>query len=65
MWTQIVGKVRLARAPMVNHWWNVSLYVHRAVSTAAIPDGQRMFDVEFDFVEHWLMIRSSKGATRS
>ena len=62
MWTQIVGKVRLARAPMVNHWWNVSLYVTaRGLTTSAIPDGPGVFDLEFDFVEHRLTIRSSDG----
>ena len=62
MWTQIVGKVRLARAPMVNHWWNVSMYVTaRGLTTSAIPDGQRVFDLEFDFVEHQMMIRCSDG----
>ena len=62
MWTQIVGKVRLARAPMVNHWWNVSFYVTaRGLTTSAIPDGDRVFDLEFDFVLHRLTIRSSDG----
>jgi hypothetical protein len=62
MWTQIVGKVRLSRAPTVNHWWNVSFYVTaRGLTTSAIPDGHRVFDLEFDFVEHRLMIRSSDG----
>jgi len=62
MWTQIVGKVRLARTPMVNHWWNVALYVTaRGLTTSAIPDGQRVFDLELDFVEHRLVIRCSDG----
>jgi len=62
MWAQIAGKVRLARAPVVNHWWSVALYVTaRGLTTSAIPDGQRVFDMEFDFVEHRLMIRSSDG----
>jgi hypothetical protein len=62
MWTQIVGKVRLARAPMVNHWWSVVLYVTaRGLTTSTIPDGDRVFDLEFDFVEHRLIIRCSDG----
>lgn len=64
MWTQIVGKIRLARAPMINHWWQVPLYVTpRGLSTSAIPHGGALFDVEFDFVEHRLRIRSSDGRT--
>ncbi len=62
MWAQIVGKIRLARAPIVNHWWNVVLYVTaRGLTTSAIPDGHRVFDLEFDFVEHRLVIRCSDG----
>jgi Family of unknown function (DUF5996) len=62
MWTQVVGKVRLSRAPLVNHWWSVVFYVTaRGLTTSAIPDGQRVFDLEFDFVEHRLMIRCSDG----
>lgn len=66
MWTQVVGKVRLARAPMVNHWWQVPLYVSaRGLTTTAVPDGARSFEVEFDFVEHRLHVRASDGAARS
>jgi Family of unknown function (DUF5996) len=66
MWTQIVGKIRLANAPMVNHWWQVPLYVSaRGLTTSAIPHGQRLFDIEFDFYEHQLRIRDSNGAQRS
>lgn len=62
MWTQIVGKVRLARAPMVNHWWQVPLYVSpRGLTTSSMPHGRRLFDMEFDFVDHQLLIRSSDG----
>lgn len=62
MWTQIVGKVRLAHAPMVNHWWQVPLYVSpRGLSTSAIPVGTGSFDVEFDFVDHVLSVRVSDG----
>jgi len=62
MWAQIVGKIRLANAPMVNHWWQVPLYVSaRGLSTSAIPHGSELFDIEFDFVDHKLHMRSSTG----
>ena len=65
MWTQIVGKVRLALTPKVNHWWNVPLYVSsRGLTTSPIPHGARVFEIEFDFVEHKLCIRVSDGKTR-
>ena len=49
MWTQIVGKVRLAHAPLLNHWWQVPLYVSpRGLTTSAIPSGTDSFDMEFD-----------------
>ena len=60
MWTQIVGKTRLALSPPQNHWWQVPLYVTpRGLSTSPIPFGNRTFDVEFDFVGHQLAIRKS------
>src|SRR5947209_18330841 len=66
LWTQIVGKVRLARAPMINHWWQVPLYVtSRGLTTSPIPDGARTFQIDFDFIEHRLIIRTSDGATES
>jgi len=66
MWTQIVGKVRLALAPPVNHWWQVPLYVGaRGLVTTAIPYGDRSFEMEFDFVDHVLAIRTSGGDTRT
>src|ERR1700754_2344900 len=65
MWTQIVGKIRLVHAPMVNHWWQVTLYVSpRGLTTSAIPCEAGVFDIEFDFVEHWLHVRSSDGGAR-
>lgn len=65
MWTQIVGKIRLAHAPMVNHWWQATLYVSpRGLTTSAIPSGAGVFDIEFDFIEHRLHIRSSDGEAR-
>lgn len=66
MWMQIVGKTRLALAPAENHWWHVVLYVSaRGLNTSAIPYGTRSFDVEFDFIDHRLVARTSGGATRS
>ena len=65
MWTQIVGKTRLARAPMENHWWQVAMYVTpRGLTTSAIPYGEQTFAVDFDFVDHTLWVRTSGGATR-
>lgn len=53
MWMQIVGKVRMASAPLVNHWWQATLYVTpRGLTTSAVPYRDGAFDVEFDFVEH-------------
>lgn len=66
MWTQIVGKVRLAHSPLINHWWGVTCYVSpRGLTTSTIPFGSEAFDIEFDFIEHQLLIRSSAGSTRA
>ncbi len=66
MWTQVVGKIRLAAAPMINHWWQTALYVSpRGLTTSSIPHGQRLFDLEFDFINHLLRIRTSDGEQRS
>lgn len=55
MWTQIVGKVSLALTPLVNHWWNVPLYVtSRGMSTSLIPYRDKPFELWFDFLEHQL-----------
>jgi hypothetical protein len=65
MWTQIVGKVRLAHAPLLNHWWQVTLYVSpRGLTTGAIPHPGGLIDLELDFVEHVLRLRSSDGGER-
>jgi hypothetical protein len=65
MWTQIVGKIRLAHAPMVNYWWQVTFYVTpRGLTTSAIPYRTGAFDIEFDFVGHRLLIRVSDGSRR-
>src|SRR4051794_13533765 len=65
MWTQIIGKVRMAHAPLVNHWWQAALYVSpRGLTTSAVPHASGAFDVEFDFVDHQLRIRTSDGGGR-
>ena len=64
MWTQIIGKVRLALMPLQAHWWNVPLYVSaRGLSTAAMPYGDEFLEIEFDFVRHELLFRLSTGAS--
>ncbi|HZS95246.1 MAG TPA: DUF5996 family protein [Terriglobales bacterium] len=66
MWTQIVGKIRLALAPHVNHWWQVPLYVNSCgLTSSAIPYAGRTFEVQFDFVEHQLVITVSDGQINS
>jgi hypothetical protein len=66
MWTQIVGKTRLALAPMENHWWQIALYVTpRGLTTSAVPYGERSFAIDFDFIDHMLWLRTSDGATRA
>src|SRR5215475_8429526 len=65
LFTQIVGKIRLARTPWLNHSWHVTLYVTtRGLSTLPIPDGARDFEIEFDFIDHLLRISTSDGETR-
>jgi hypothetical protein len=66
MWTQIVGKIRMARTPAVNHWWHTTLYVtSRGLTTSPIPDGGRTFQIDFDFIDHKLEIAASDGRTES
>jgi hypothetical protein len=66
MMTQVVGKVRLACAPMVNHWWQATLHVTaRGLTTSATPHGSRTFQIDFDFVDHVLRVRVSDGRERS
>jgi hypothetical protein len=62
LWTQVVGKVRMVNTPLVNHWWNVPLYVDaRGLTTSLIPYGARAFEVRFDFVDHALVITTTDG----
>ena len=65
MWTQIVGKIALAQAQPINHSWAVALQITpRGLSTRTLPHGRRAFTMEFDFIDHRLAIRESRGATR-
>jgi hypothetical protein len=62
MWSQMVGKVRLARAPFQNHWWHVPLYLTaRGLTTSPMPDGNRTFQIDFDLIDHLLAIATSDG----
>ncbi len=62
LWTQIVGKIRLAHAPLLNHWWQVPLYVTaRGLTTSAMPHRGRTFQIDFDFIDHCLRIDVSDG----
>jgi hypothetical protein len=66
MWTQIVGKVRLALSPNINHWWGTAFYVTaRGLTTSAIPYAKGIFEVHFDFVHHALEIETSLGESRA
>ena len=65
MWTQIVGKIRLALTPLVNHWWNVPLYVSaRGLTTSSIPYSTGSFELSFDFIEHQLVLQMSDGSIK-
>jgi hypothetical protein len=62
----MVGKTRLALAPPLNHWWHITLYVTaRGLTTSPMPYGVRSFQVDFDFIDHNLLIRTNEGATRA
>ena len=66
MWTQIVGKIRLTLTPLENHWWNSVLYVtSRGLTTSVIPYGIRTFEIDFDFIDHRLLIQTSDGDIKS
>jgi uncharacterized protein DUF5996 len=62
MWTRIVGKIRLAMTPLVNHWWNSSLMVTpRGLTTGVVPNGSGAFQIDFDFIGHELSMITSRG----
>jgi hypothetical protein len=66
LWTQIVGKIRLALAPAVNHWWQVPLYVTaRGLTTSPMPHGTDSVQIDFDFIDHRLVILRSNGDAES
>jgi hypothetical protein len=64
MWTQIVGKIRLRESAPINHGWHSTLYVTaRGLTTSPIPHGHRIFQIDFDFIDHTLVIEVSDGRT--
>lgn len=66
MWTQIIGKVRMSLSPPLNHWWNVTLYVNsRGMTTGPVPYGPGVFEIQFDFQNHFVQICTSEGDTAS
>ena len=66
LWTQIVGKVRLRLTPWLNHGWHVTLYVTaRGLGTSPIPIGNEIMEIEFDFISHCLLVRTSWGEDRT
>jgi hypothetical protein len=66
LWTQIVGKIRLAHTATVNHWWNVPLYVTgRGLTTSLMCHGERGFQIDFDFIDHRLNILTSAGESET
>jgi hypothetical protein len=65
LWTQIVGKVRMALSPPVNHWWHVTLYVApRGLTTSSIPYAGGIFEIQFDFLDQQLVVETSGGAVK-
>ena len=66
MWTQVVGKIHLKLTPLVNHWWNVPLYVTaRGLTTSAMPYNDRLLQISFDFIDHLLVIETTDGSTKT
>ena len=65
LWTQIIGKIRMRKMPWWNHSWHVSLYISsRGFTTSGIPYHKGIFEIEFDFIQHKLAIRTSEGESR-
>ena len=65
-WTQIVGKIRLACAPLENHWWNTALLCNsRGLTTSAMYYNDLLFQIDFDFVDHLLLIQTNKGSIKT
>src|SRR5438445_12651399 len=66
MWTQIVGKIRLALCPPINHFWATALYVSaRGLTSSLIPYSDGVFEITFDFIAHTLEIETTRGETRT
>jgi hypothetical protein len=66
LWSQIVGKTRLRLSPKQNHWWHCTLYVtSRGLGTSPMPYGERTFEIDFDFLDHQLVARTSEGESRA
>jgi hypothetical protein len=66
LWTQIVGKIRLVKTPLINHYWNVPLYVSACgLTTSSIPYENGIFEIEFDFIEHQLTIKTSEDRSET
>lgn len=66
MWTQIIGKIRLAVSPWINHSWHVTLYLTaRGLTTSPMPSGSRIFQIDFDFIDHQLRIETGEGTRRN
>jgi hypothetical protein len=66
LWTQIVGKIRLVQTPLVNHFWNVTLYVSaRGLTTSPMRYDKGLFEIEFDFIDHKLVFKTSLGETKT
>jgi hypothetical protein len=66
MWTQIVGKIRMTLSPWTNHSWHVTLYVtSRGLTTSPIPHGSHTFEIQFDFIDHQLLMHKSDGARQT
>ena len=64
--TQVVGKVRMENTPLMSHWWNVVLYVSaRGLTTGLIPYGDRGFSIDFDFIDHQLVVSTTNGDRRA
>ena len=66
MWLQIAGKIALTLAPMTNHWWQTTLAVSsRGLTTSLLPCGERIFQIDFDFIDHQMRITADSGDTRA
>ncbi|MGB8033055.1 MAG: DUF5996 family protein [Nitrososphaeraceae archaeon] len=66
MWTQIIGKIRLTLTPLVNHWWNITLYITpRGLTTSTMSYNGRLFQINFDFIAHLLLIETTYDSTKT